>query len=437
MAAAATFDEKITHPINGRTVSFARLASAGVSNSSLLVAVTFVVVLFADVAYAGNKVLIIGIDGAGGSYVADAITPNLDALASEGTARYDFLNEGALTPNPPEGYGASGVNWSTILTGASAAHHGVVDNSFSGNNFVSYPHFFKYVKQFDSDLYTASLANWTPINTEIVPDEYADLEIGYDSGTDEEQDALVKSDAVALLQSNLDPDIVFLHFDEVDGAGHSSSWGSPQYVAAIEIVDSLVGEVMTALNSRSGVISGDEDWLVMVTADHGGQGYSHFASQGPINWEVPFVVSGPSVPNDTTMQQGTLRDVAATALWHLVIDPFLAGLDGTVRGLPVLPPNGMVGDINQDGQVFGDGAGSAESDDVTAFLSHWLESGGDLNFDGVTNLSDWALLNKLDPAMGSAVFLALNSERGGVAEPSSGLIVATVVLLLSGILRRR
>jgi hypothetical protein len=404
-------------------------------------------ILSAHVACAGSKVLVIGIDGAGGSFVIDANTPNLDALAAAGTARYDFLNEGALTPNPPAGYGASGVNWSTILTGASAAHHGVVDNSFSGNDYAEYPHFFKYVKQFDGGLYTASLANWTPINTEIVPDEYADLEIGYDSGTGEEQDSLVKSDAVALLQSNLDPDVIFLHFDEVDGAGHSYSWGSPQYVAAIENVDSLIGEIMSAVNSRPGVISGEEDWLVMVTADHGGEGYSHFASQGPINWEVPFVVSGPSVPNGTGMQQGSLRDVAATALWHLGIDPFLAGLDGTIRGLPIHPPSGIDGDINQDGQVFGNGTGPVESDDVTAFLSHWLASGvggigdryarGDLNFDGITDLSDWALLNSLDPSMGSAVFRALQSKRGTVPEPSSGLIAAAAASLLSGAVRRR
>lgn len=104
-----------------------------------------------------NRVLIIGVDGAAGSYTQTANMPNLDALAAAGSARYDWLNEGALTPNPPEGYGASGVNWSTIVTGASAPHHGVVDNSFGGNHFDEYPFFFKYLKQKDPTLYTASI----------------------------------------------------------------------------------------------------------------------------------------------------------------------------------------------------------------------------------------------------------------------------------------
>jgi hypothetical protein len=98
---------------------------------------------------ADNRVLIIGIDGAGGSYLQNANTPYIDELAAKGGVRYDFLNEGALVANPPSGYGASGVNWSTILTGMAAAHHGVTDNSFAGSRFNLYPHFFKYIEDRD------------------------------------------------------------------------------------------------------------------------------------------------------------------------------------------------------------------------------------------------------------------------------------------------
>ena len=398
-------------------------------------------------ARADNRVLVIGIDGAGGANVIEAETPQIDTLAAAGAGRYDFLNEGALAPNPPEGYGASGVNWSTILTGTSAAHHGVVDNNFVGDDFANYPHFFKLVKQFDSSLYTASLANWIPINTFITPDDYTDLEIGYDNGTTAQQDAMITADAIALLQSNLDPAVIFLHFDQVDAAGHTHSWGSPQHLAAIETVDGLIGQIVAAIDARPGVASGDEDWLILVTSDHGGQGQSHFASQGPINWEVPFIVSGPHVPDGTAIQQGTLRDVAATALWHLGIDPFLSGLDGTIRGLPVFPPNGIVGDINQDGQVLGDGTGPAATDDVTAFLAHWLAMGGegiadrygrgDLNFDGTTDLSDWALLNNLNPAMGAAIARALQAGDDHVPEPVSAQLAATLIVLLCACAKTR
>ena len=389
---------------------------------------------------ADKRVLMIGIDGAGGSYTQTATTPNLDALAANGAVRYDFYNEGALVASPPEAYGASGVNWSTINTGASAASHGVSDNGFGGNNLENVPHWFKHIKDHDPTLFTASIVNWEPINTSILPDQYADLEIGYSTGLPlPQEDTLVKNDVVNLLSTG-DPDAIFVHFDQVDSAGHSFSWGSAQYFAAIQVVDGLVGEIMTALNNRPGVISGTEDWLVLVSADHGGaQGsFGHVASQGTINWEVPMIVSGPSVTNGSSLEQGTLRDMATTALWHLGVDPFGTTVEGNVIGIPFGAPNGIEGDVNQDGVVSGNGTGPAASDDVTAFVEGWMTSGhasvvsaymnGDLNLDKTTDLADWIILNRLDPAMALAAFNAIHGNT--VPEPTS-LILASFAFLLT------
>ncbi len=64
------------------------------------------------------------------------------------------------------------------------------------------------------------------------------------------------------------------------------------------------------------------------------------------------------------------------------------------------------------------------SDDVTAFVSYWLQPNtianpnpADFNLDGVANLGDWAILNAELPHMASAVAHAL-----GVPEPGSGLL---------------
>jgi hypothetical protein len=236
-----------------------------------------------------------------------------------------------------------------------------------------------------------------------------------------------------------DPDAIFVHFDQVDAAGHSSGWGSIPYRAALQNVDGLIGNIMEAVNERPGVVAGTEDWLVIITADHGGLGTGHTASQGLINWETPFVVSGPSVPDGVQLAQGTLRDVVPTALWHLGIDPFSLGLDGTVRGLVVAPPNGIVADLNQDGEVSGDGTGPADSDDVTAFVAGWLTTGagsitdryarGDLNFDGITDLADWAILNTAQPAMGASAL----SRLSNIPEPATlylWLFMISQVLLM-------
>jgi hypothetical protein len=398
-------------------------------NTRLSALAIIVALATAGSARADSRVLVIGIDGAGGRFLRDANTPNIDALIANGAVRYDFHNEGALVTNPPAGYGASGVNWSTIVTGASAAHHGVVDNSFSGSRFGDHPHFFKYVKEADPTRYTASIVSWEPINGRILANQYADMERHFPNLSSAGQDALVRDTTIELLGRG-DPDAIFLHFDQVDAAGHGNGWGTATFYAAIQTVDRHIGDIISALNLRPGVASGDEDWLVIITADHGGQGTGHDASQGLLNWEVPFVISGNSVPGGAEIAQGTLRDVAPTALWHLGIDPFAIGLDGTVRGLTVLPPNGIISDINQDGVVAGNGRGPASSDDVTAFLAGWLSQGdggiaerhgrGDLNLDGITDIADWAILNDANRALGEAAAARL----ANLPEP------ATVVLFL-------
>jgi len=93
-----------------------------------------------------------------------------------------------------------------------------------------------------------------------------------------------------------------------------------------------------------------------------------------------------------------------------------------------IPANPL--DINGDGIVSGDGTGLAGVDDVTAFVDGWLNANrhngisfpdlstivnGDINFDGITDLDDWSLLNAENPAMGAAVLRAL---AGAVPEPS-------------------
>ncbi|WP_442484958.1 alkaline phosphatase family protein [Aeoliella sp. SH292] len=386
-------------------------------------------------AEADNRVLVIGIDGAGGQYMNLDELPHLAALAANGAARLDFQNEGALTPNPPSGYGASGVNWSTILTGVGAATHGVSDNTFASSQFTTWPSMFRYVRQAMPTASTASISHWSPINTSIISSTDLDLEI---SGV---SDQAVRDHAVDLLATG-DPTAMFLHFDDVDHAGHTSGWQSAAYNTALANVDLKIGDIVAAMNARPGAINGTENWLVLVTSDHGGEGTSHFAAQGPINWDVPLIVSGTSVEDGSAMQRGTLRDVVPTALWHLGIDPFELNLQGTVRGLDVPSPTGVAGDINLDGMVFGNGSGLASEDDVTAFVTHWLAEGGgsiadryqrgDINLDGVTNLDDWALLHRTNPSLANAIARSLAGHP--VPEPAS-IVTACVALLFTFHLR--
>jgi hypothetical protein len=106
----------------------------------------------------------------------------------------------------------------------------------------------------------------------------------------------------------------------------------------------------------------------------------------------------------------------------------------------------IMGDVNLDGVVSGDGTGIAATDDVTAFVQGWRYQQaqgnvvswkkGDLNRDGVTNVSDFLLLRNGLQAAGLsanlAAFDSLFSSSGGVPEPATAalaLLGAAIVAL--------
>jgi len=111
-----------------------------------------------------------------------------------------------------------------------------------------------------------------------------------------------------------------------------------------------------------------------------------------------------------------------------------------------LGPSPNLVDVNRDGSVSGDGTGPAATDDVTAFVEGFdffnLVNGqlvgdlntiekGDVNVDGIVNLTDWLAVNAANPAVGAAILRALNA----VPEPSSGLL-AIASLVGCNVLRR-
>ncbi len=85
---------------------------------------------------------------------------------------------------------------------------------------------------------------------------------------------------------------------------------------------------------------------------------------------------------------------------------------------------GIAGDINRDGALSGDGSGDPSSDDIAAFIQGWGKNNdpSDLNEDGTTNLSDWAVLRNLYPSASQVNLSTLLGGKLPVPEPSSSLM---------------
>ncbi|MCP4438486.1 MAG: DUF4983 domain-containing protein [Aureispira sp.] len=230
-----------------------------------------------------KKLLLIGIDGCRGDALIVANTPNLDSLMSTG-----LYTTHARTITPT--YSASG--WSSMLTGVWNTKHRVINNLFIPNDVEHYPHFFNYIEEHNTALNTVSISQWAPINSKII--DKVDYKVSPKSG------AAVAEEAIQQLQKD-DLDAMFLHFDDVDHAGHISGFSpyNSRYIYKIEKVDSLIGRVLKQLRDRPNL--NQEDWLVMVSTDHGGINISH---GGPTTIERTtfLILNGSNLPKLGSMQ---------------------------------------------------------------------------------------------------------------------------------------
>jgi len=278
-----------------------------------------------------RRVLYLGIDGTRWDALQAAATPTLDRLIAAGIHSDTCL---ILGDRYRKNDTISGPGWSTILTGVWADKHGVNDNSFKGKNYDAFPHLFARIKQRRPEARTVSLVTWAPIEDEIV--SHADVRRKFVAQGKDYAGADAEAAAEAVRQLAV-PELacLFLYQGQVDEAGHAHGFHPTvaEYVAAIEAVDRNLADVLAALESRP--TREAEDWLVVVTSDHGGRGTNHAKGH-----DVPeilnsfLIVSGNAAARGKFTEPTYLVDAAATVLAHLGIEPEDAwGLDGVRRGL--------------------------------------------------------------------------------------------------------
>jgi len=255
-----------------------------------------------------KHVMVIGVDGLMPAAVKTANTPHLDELIEDGAVSYNAFAGGVFGSSTQQPT-SSGPSWSSILTGVWLDKHNVPNNSFSDPDYENYPCFFKRLKEKKADAYCSSIVQWTPINTHIITDaDY--METGSGGG--------VAIKTISHL-SKENPDAIFLHFDDVDGAGHGYGYSptNPKYLSAISSVDSLIGIVIRGINNRSNFAS--EDWLIIVVCDHGGIGTGH-GGQSPEERTAFLLASGGSVTRDEVSSGPGIVAVPPTVFEHLGIE---------------------------------------------------------------------------------------------------------------------
>ena len=294
----------LTYSYEGSDISIENYILKGINkNTETLVTVTgdgvigkFTVRVTENTNY--KYVVIIGVDGAG-AYFQNANTPNIDEIFANGAITYN-----CLTSNPT----ISAQCWGSLLHGVIPSDHGLTNDIVASTPYPidsKYPSVFRVIRENDENAVLASFCNWNPINYGIIEDGIGVHKVGGLS------DANLTNSIVSYLNTN-SPTLLFVQFDEADGAGHSTGYGGEAQLNKIAEIDGYIGRIYE-MYQQKGILN---DTLFIVTADHGGNGTNHGGLTDTEKY-VMFAAAGKTVQSGSTIEDMEIRDTASIVLHAL------------------------------------------------------------------------------------------------------------------------
>lgn len=225
--------------------------------------------------------MFIVIDGVSADVVESATTPILDDISDIGG--YTRAYVGGAVGDVSESPTVSAVGYNSLLTGTWANKHNVRDNDVANPNY-EYWDIFRIAKAHNPSLRTALFSTWTDNRTKLLGDGltaagghkldyYFDgLELDSERFPEDDKglyireiDSLVAAEAARYIAKD-GPDLSWVYLQYTDDVAHWYGDG-PELEQAVSLMDSRIGQVWNAVRYRQGHF--DEDWLVIVTTDHG------------------------------------------------------------------------------------------------------------------------------------------------------------------------
>lgn len=215
-----------------------------------------------------RKVLLIAIDGAVGTEVEKIMPANIAEMIKTSKYTWNGLSDNATN---------DASTWASMVTGVSSKTHKILDNSFRPKADPSDPH---ASATFTPTFMYRIIENRPEYNTVFIsPSTEVANRLMVESGKKivAANDEVVKDSAVYQL-TKTNPNVVVVNFDEVNKAGIQSGFSADNsaYKEAVNKVDGYIGELLKAMKERPDYDK--EEWLVMVTSNHGGTGNSYGGS---------------------------------------------------------------------------------------------------------------------------------------------------------------
>lgn len=207
-----------------------------------------------------RKVLLVGVDGIRSDVLNYCKTPNIDFISKNGFGSFQSMHQDITM---------SGPSWSSILCGVYHQKHGVEDNTFKNSRYEQFPMLCSPAKNINPQLKFGAYIEWSSLYNVCVPMKWDTLIKGNMGHTRE-----TKTKASSWI-GNSDLDFYFVYFGEADHMGHHFGFSrfNPFYKRALGRIDESIGALINAIRSRDSYL--DEDWLILLTTDHGGKGLGH------------------------------------------------------------------------------------------------------------------------------------------------------------------
>ncbi len=244
--------------------------------------------------------VVIGVDGLSIDGIHNTHSAHLHALLEKAAWT---LEARAVMPT------LSSPNWESIITGAAPEQHGITSNGYLKEKVElkpvcvdaagKFPTIFQILRDQRPGSRIAVFHDWEGF-ADLLEKSAPDV-LQHEGGPRKTTDAAVR------YWNGNHPELMFVHLDNVDHAGHEYGWGTREYYAAVEEADLYIGRLLEALLATP-------DTFVLITSDHGGKGRGHGGNtMGEI--QIPWILDGPGVAQGKISAPINTFDTAVTIAW--------------------------------------------------------------------------------------------------------------------------
>ena len=228
------------------------------------------------------KTLFVIVDGIPADVIERVNTPGIDAVVASGSYQRAYV--GGEVGLPTQSPTVSAVGYMSLLTGTWSNKHNVRANHGLEPNYV-YWDIFRVAKHQAEPATTAIFSTWTDNRTILLGDglpeaggnkfDFAADGFEVDSTFAPDLDDVDRIQTIDLHVTNVAaknllevaPDVSWVYLQHTDDIGHRDGDGASMD-RAVRWMDARVLELYSAVKAREQQAA-DEDWLVIVTTDHG------------------------------------------------------------------------------------------------------------------------------------------------------------------------